>query len=457
MGSQELLNNPYSGARFGLGHGRARNGNSPVLCRIFPRGSLPGLRGSLPGLCVTLTGLCVTFIAGCGGSSAPVAVAPSPFSSHNLSTPTYPSATVPVLSPTSSPVSPSPHPVATTSAGSAGLHTGATSHHPSGSERTGTRVPAEDSTTQGDSRVAQSDSWPTESQDESPLAGWNRTPDTSSSAADGNQEPAELPSSLPRSPAGNDAESATDSESEASQTTPAALPHSGGSRTDKPGRKPSPVRSPDRETVAATETPDVEHRPRQTDGLSDELEGIFRILNNPKDQTRHQEAWDRLRNHPDATPDAVVTKRLLRFVQDSRRTMRAGSVLALEKWGTTDADPSLMVALKDEIDEVRTTAIRTLGQHGYAGAAESLLLFLKKPAERTPATKALIAIGSGAEPAVLTLFKETDVKLREIACSILTEIGTELSVDPLRTATREWEGISRIHAKRTLKSIEDRL
>ncbi len=89
-------------------------------------------------------------------------------------------------------------------------------------------------------------------------------------------------------------------------------------------------------------------------------------------------------------------------------------------------------------------------------AAEAIAKHLTEQDSQQQAGQALKAMGELAEKPVLPMVKNSDWVTRTSACEILGAVGTSLSVDALKAATNDENGIVRMKAKDALKAINER-
>jgi hypothetical protein len=163
------------------------------------------------------------------------------------------------------------------------------------------------------------------------------------------------------------------------------------------------------------------------EGLRKEAGSLCRLLKIPADRqlgqtlvdladarkTRSRAALQHLaRLRPDEANRARVSKALNALLLDSDAGIRDAALDAVRGWVTP---------------ENTATLLKLLGSlHGERMARDA------RTGEKI--ARALISIGSSVEEAVIPLLKSSDALVRRQACWILSEIGTEKSVSPLKAA-----------------------
>jgi hypothetical protein len=163
------------------------------------------------------------------------------------------------------------------------------------------------------------------------------------------------------------------------------------------------------------------------EGLRKEATSLCKLLKIPADRqleqtladvadarkARSRAALEHLaRLRPDTAYRAMVSKALNASLLDPDAGIRDSALDAVAVWAT---------------QENTATLLKVLGNlHGERNEGDA------RAGDRV--AKALIAIGSGAEEAVVPLLKAPDAVVRRQACWILAEIGTDKSVQPLHDA-----------------------
>jgi HEAT repeat protein len=132
-----------------------------------------------------------------------------------------------------------------------------------------------------------------------------------------------------------------------------------------------------------------------------------------------------------------VARALNEPLLDSDNGIRQEALNAVKIWGSKANTATLVKVLQGK-DGDKGRVIEILGILKDPEAAPVLAKSLTNFFERGPASKALKAIGSAAETAVIECLKSADGQVRGEACRILAEIGTLKSLVALDAAARFW-------------------
>jgi predicted Zn finger-like uncharacterized protein len=119
---------------------------------------------------------------------------------------------------------------------------------------------------------------------------------------------------------------------------------------------------------------------------------------------------------------------------EADKGIRQDALNAVKVWGTKENTAPLLKLLGDSPGRRDGCVIDILGALGDPAAAPALAQGLTDVRERGPVSKALKAMGPGAEEAVLPFLESKDVGARVEACRILADIGTHKSLQPLKDA-----------------------
>jgi hypothetical protein len=138
-------------------------------------------------------------------------------------------------------------------------------------------------------------------------------------------------------------------------------------------------------------------------------------------------------------PDAELAAALAGWLGSDDQSLRHLAAQALEKWGTAEEIPELLAALDDDTQIVVNSAMRALGRLHATEAIETLVAKLADNQSRLAASEALKAMGADAEEPTLKALDDPEWTVRLEACRILEQIGTNKSVERLRTAGRDDE------------------
>jgi HEAT repeat protein len=134
---------------------------------------------------------------------------------------------------------------------------------------------------------------------------------------------------------------------------------------------------------------------------------------------------------------AKVSEALNASLLDPNVGIREDAVLAVKTWGTPQNTDALLKVFADFQASGKGSyilVIDTLATLKDPKAAPALAQGLTHASEREAVAKALFAIGSPAEDAVIPFLQNIDRDARLESCQILAEIGTSKSVQPLQNA-----------------------
>jgi HEAT repeat protein len=136
------------------------------------------------------------------------------------------------------------------------------------------------------------------------------------------------------------------------------------------------------------------------------------------------------------------------------------TVMAVEKalkvWGNDNSTAALIKLLEDHDFFIRTGAMDALATQKTDQVAEAVAKHLTDSDARMQASQALQEMGEVAEKPVLPLLTNLEWTVRISACEILAAVGTSQSIDALKAATSDDNGIVQMKAKDALKAIEAR-
>jgi hypothetical protein len=141
---------------------------------------------------------------------------------------------------------------------------------------------------------------------------------------------------------------------------------------------------------------------------------------------------------PDAASRPKVAQALNVPLLDADTGVREDALNAVRVWGTKDNTATLLklymdVRARDPACTARVVAI--LGSLQDPAAAPTLAQGLTDPRSRDLVGRALLAMGPGAETAVIPFLQSLDEGARLVACQILAEIGTDKSLNALQQAS----------------------
>jgi predicted Zn finger-like uncharacterized protein len=224
------------------------------------------------------------------------------------------------------------------------------------------------------------------------------------------------------------------------------------------------------ETVIAAE-PDLFARANAVEalgiwGTAANVPALLRALGDPQHpvQTNAIHALARLRderaigpiaerlesNWPDAQNalrvfGAAAEPPLLKAMDSPSGRTRELACEVLQEVGTKACVPTMIRALEERARRER--ALKTLTRLRPPEAAGPVAKWLEDAANRADASRALIAIGPAAEPAVLPVLKHKDLFTRAEACRVLKEIGTAASLPALQALAQQDQGTARAAAE----------
>jgi len=153
---------------------------------------------------------------------------------------------------------------------------------------------------------------------------------------------------------------------------------------------------------------------------------------------------------------AEVAKALEKLLADTDAFHRQFAAQALASWGTKDNVPALLKAADDSNFATRWAVLDALAAMKDARAAAKLAEHLVDHGDRIHASKGLEAIGAAAEKDVAKSLKHQDWGVRLEACRILKTIGTKESLDALRAAQQDENGLVKMAADEAARACAGR-
>jgi hypothetical protein len=179
---------------------------------------------------------------------------------------------------------------------------------------------------------------------------------------------------------------------------------------------------------------DDESRPKDTDVIGRALADLRSPL-----LDRRKRGLNRFKDtQPDASRRVEVAKALEALLDEPDTLTRDDVPRALMVWGGKENTPALLRALADPNRFFRALVIEVFEKTKDSDAAEAVAALL--PEEPDKASKALRAMGSPAESAVVPFLSASDASVRTEAAKILREIGTEKCREALRDVIRRSSG-----------------
>jgi len=164
------------------------------------------------------------------------------------------------------------------------------------------------------------------------------------------------------------------------------------------------------------------------------------------DPHRMRIACARLVNARPADRRDAVARALEKALGHSDLFVRQSVAQALAAWGTKESVPALIKAADDREFTVRWAVLEALVPLKDERAAAKLAEHLVDFSDRSHASKALQEIGSAAEKEVAKYVDHQDWGVRMEACNILKVIGTKNSLEALRKAQQDDNGLVKMAA-----------
>ncbi len=144
------------------------------------------------------------------------------------------------------------------------------------------------------------------------------------------------------------------------------------------------------------------------------------------------------------------------LVTDGESRVRDTARNAMNTLASPDDSDFLLELLASTDDSARQFATELLVRFKDARAAKPIAVLLSDSHKSYPAGKALISLGSAAEPAVIPYLRHEDPFTRKRAAEVLTEIGTSASLATLQTAAKDPDFFVKVAAERALNAIKSR-
>ncbi len=210
----------------------------------------------------------------------------------------------------------------------------------------------------------------------------------------------------------------------------------------------------ERESVLQSAAPAPGTPPRKLS--SAEVQKIIEDLKSSDSNVRRMAASKLQNSELTEAPPALI-EIMAGAMAESDMSMRMAAVKVIADFGTVEHVPALIRVLKDEDFGSKYAAIRGLGRLKDKRAIETLVVMVASGgSDNYQATEALGKFGPEAEDAVLTLLKEKHNESRRSACTILKQIGTSKSIEPLREAMLDPNQMVSQAAAEAVRSIKAR-
>ena len=192
------------------------------------------------------------------------------------------------------------------------------------------------------------------------------------------------------------------------------------------------------ELAAALAPPPPPAPPRNL--TPEELEKISADLKSPDLETRHA-AVRQLNGREVAAPADEFTALVAGMALDSDLFTRMTVSTYLASHATTNEVPVLLKLLKDSDWSSRQNATKALGSLKDERAIQPLADLIARNGNNygQDTSTALINIGAPSEKAVIGLLNEHNIETQRQACTILQQIGTDASLEPLQRLVGDGE------------------
>lgn len=186
----------------------------------------------------------------------------------------------------------------------------------------------------------------------------------------------------------------------------------------------------------------------------DTLDALINDLKSGDDR-RVRDAQAKLEKADPSRRRFEVARLLEQQLDNKDNFSRQRAMNALVVWSDTENVPRLLAALDDTFFTVRWGALEALTRLKDPRAAQAIADRYSK--DRIKAAAALRGLGSIAEEATASLLADKEWSIRNDACSILNDIGTEKSMAVLdETARGDENGLVRKSAESALSAIRIR-
>jgi HEAT repeat protein len=153
---------------------------------------------------------------------------------------------------------------------------------------------------------------------------------------------------------------------------------------------------------------------------------------------------------------AAAARAMRPLVTGADEPLRNAARQALKTLATpADAD-FLLEQLDSTDDATRQFATELLVRMKDARAAKPIAVLLSDSHKTHAAGRALISLGSAAEPAVVPYLRHKDPNTRKRAAEVLTEIGTSACLPALKTLEKDENFFAKAAAARAVAAIQSR-
>jgi HEAT repeat protein len=200
---------------------------------------------------------------------------------------------------------------------------------------------------------------------------------------------------------------------------------------------------------------------RQTDRparklTSDEVQKIMDDLKS-NDPAARMAAASKLQTSELTEAPAALLELMTGLLPDTDMSVRMAAAKVIADYGTAEQVPALLKLLRSSDTSARWAAIRGLGRLRDKRAAEPLAALLASGgSDGYQAVEALTKIGPDAEDAIIPLLKEKHIDTRRQACTVLKQIGTQKSMEPLRALLLDPDPMVNSAAAEAIREISTR-
>jgi len=209
------------------------------------------------------------------------------------------------------------------------------------------------------------------------------------------------------------------------------------------------------ELAAALAPPPPPALPRKLAGA--ELEKFTADLKSADIETRRG-AMRQLNGAEIESPSAELIDLVAGLALDSDSFVKMTAANFVGPRATANQVPVLLKMLKDADWSARQNAAKALGRLKDERAIQPLADLVARGSNMgsQDASSALINIGAPAEKAVIALLSERNAETQRQACSILQQIGTDASIDPLQKLVGDSEQQTSQAAVDAIRAIKQR-
>jgi hypothetical protein len=201
--------------------------------------------------------------------------------------------------------------------------------------------------------------------------------------------------------------------------------------------------APEAPAAAPAPAPGPARRPRQPNRPSNEeaassLDDLLADLQAPEQRPRKRALELLMRTPVDPDRREEIALAITPILKDPDHFTRNDAAKTLVYWGGKECTPAIIEALNEDDHFFKVSLLEAMATIKDPAAAEAVAACLEKQKEK--AGRALMAMGSEAEPAVVKFLTHRDVFTRTEACKVLKVIGTKKSIPALQAVYRRANG-----------------